>query len=208
MNININDKIFNWTIVSDEKIIKSANGENYKFYNLQCQCNKIISIRKDRLKKAYEIGPYKELNINCRECSIINKINLNAELMMSSKVYNHYKRGAKNREIDFNITPEMALYFFKQNCYYCGQEPSNVFLLQRTMVNGKTFTYSGIDRIDSLKGYEEGNMVSCCKWCNFSKNNRDQKDFLEWTERLYNFQVQRLSREGVPASAGKQEIPL
>jgi len=47
------------------------------------------------------------------------------------------------------------------------------------------YVYSGIDRLDSSKGYEPGNVVPCCKQCNWAKNDIAYDKFLEWIERVH-----------------------
>lgn len=64
-----------------------------------------------------------------------------------------YKNNAHKRDIPFNLTIEQLAEFWQQPCGYCGSEIETV----------------GIDRIDSSKGYEEGNLISCCGRCNEMK---------------------------------------
>jgi hypothetical protein len=47
------------------------------------------------------------------------------------------------------------------------------------------FTYNGIDKIDSGKGYTVNNVVSCCKKCNFAKSNMSQGEFIKWIRKVY-----------------------
>ncbi len=44
--------------------------------------------------------------------------------------------------------------------------------------------YNGVDRVDSLKGYVEGNVRSCCKECNVFKFALSEKDFLDGVARI------------------------
>lgn len=54
-------------------------------------------------------------------------------------------------------------------CHYCG-----------------TTSKIGIDRIDSLGGYEEGNVVPCCTTCNMMKRTMSVDDFFSHIKRIYN----------------------
>lgn len=63
----------------------------------------------------------------------------------------------------------------KQKCYYCEGGLSN----QRG-----DFTYNGLDRVDSNLRYIHGNVVPCCKWCNFAKKNLTLNQFAIWVNRL------------------------
>lgn len=43
----------------------------------------------------------------------------------------------------------------------------------------------GVDRVDSNKPYEEGNIVNCCMRCNQAKNDMSVEDFKEHITRIY-----------------------
>ena len=62
-----------------------------------------------------------------------------------------------------------------QNCCYCGHPPAN-----RHKSATSIFVYNGIDRIQSNRGYEEGNVAPCCKVCNRAKSDMSVAEFLAW----------------------------
>jgi len=96
-------------------------------------------------------------------------------------VVSKYKRDAKNRNLVFNLSKEQCFKLFAGDCHYCGTEPSN----KATYRPGATsFTYNGIDRIDSSKGYEPSNVVSCCRACNNAKMVMSQLEFAVWIQRV------------------------
>lgn len=88
------------------------------------------------------------------------------------------KAGARHRKIKFDLTLEHSAKLVSQKCHYCGSEPSEVFRKTKT---------NGIDRIDSSLGYIKNNVVPCCKFCNFAKNDSSHKDFVDWIKRLVIF---------------------
>lgn len=61
---------------------------------------------------------------------------------------------------------------FHSPCFYCGRSDVN-----QRKYRGSEFGYSGIDRIDSDRGYVPDNVVACCKPCNYAKNKLSQIDF-------------------------------
>lgn len=68
------------------------------------------------------------------------------------------------------ITQERFVEWYKsqqKKCFYCGITPE---LMQKIMdkYNNRVYRMT-VDRIDSSKGYEEGNMVLCCLRCNHIK---------------------------------------
>jgi hypothetical protein len=102
------------------------------------------------------------------------------------QVYKTYKHSAKIKGFEFLLSEE---YFFKltsDNCFYCGESPSNI---NKNTFNNGDYVYNGIDRVDSSKGYIEGNVVPCCKTCNYAKRRMASKDFLDWVERVYNHSI-------------------
>ena len=88
------------------------------------------------------------------------------------------KAGAHHRKIKFGLTLKYAAALVSQNCHYCGAAPAVIFRKTKT---------NGIDRIDSSLGYVKTNVVPCCKFCNFAKNNCSHKNFIDWIDRLVTF---------------------
>ncbi len=101
-------------------------------------------------------------------------------------VFDQYVINAKSRNFLFSLSFEQALILFLAPCYYCGVEKSN------TIGRGiRAFQYNGIDRVDSSKGYEEGNIVPCCRDCNFAKGKKSRDDFLAWAKRVAEYSEKR-----------------
>lgn len=94
-----------------------------------------------------------------------------------------YKRHAKRRGFDFLLSESDVINLIKQNCYYCGDPPLNI-KKTKNYLNG--FVYSGIDRVNSRKGYTIENSVPCCEQCNKAKMAISKNDFLAWIKKVYN----------------------
>jgi len=79
------------------------------------------------------------------------------------------------------------LLIFK-NCFYCDSPPSQ-FIYDRysknKIISDKFIIVNGIDRIDSNKGYEEGNVRPCCKHCNTAKNTLSENQFKDLISKIY-----------------------
>src|SRR5208282_755064 len=69
-------------------------------------------------------------------------------------------------------------------CNYCGELPSRT----KTMT-GEVFSYNGIDRVDSSRGYVRRNVVSCCSICNRAKSDSPVEVFLAWATRIAAYQA-------------------
>ena len=87
----------------------------------------------------------------------------------------YYRAKAQEREIPFNLSLEQVEGLINHPCYYCESPPNN----KRTTKYWE-LVYSGIDRIDSDRGYETTNVVPCCIICNKAKNDLGLGDFVRW----------------------------
>lgn len=98
------------------------------------------------------------------------------------KLFRDYYNGAKQRNLEFKLNEEQFKEFTTKDCFYCGREPYNIRYNQS---KSEGYLYTGIDRIDSSKGYIENNIVPCCTICNKMKSNIKSEDFLN-TVKLIN----------------------
>ena len=96
-------------------------------------------------------------------------------------VYENIKRGAIRRGLVLDLTKEQVRILAKKPCYYCGCSPKQV---SKSYGRGD-FIYNGLDRIDNTIGYLLGNVVPCCKKCNFAKNTMPINVFREWIVSAY-----------------------
>lgn len=64
------------------------------------------------------------------------------------------RRQAAGRSLPFTLTLEQYMEAITPECAYC----DGFF--------GKVIQGTGLDRLDNSRGYEPGNIVSCCKTCN------------------------------------------
>jgi hypothetical protein len=77
-----------------------------------------------------------------------------------------------------NITQSQHWTLIEPNvCYYCGKHLHE--------------TGSGLDRIDSAKGYDFDNVRACCKHCNKAKSNLTEYDFIKLVNAIYNNLVEK-----------------
>ena len=97
-------------------------------------------------------------------------------------VFRSYKARAKKYGRAFTLSREHFYELLSGDCFYCGTGPSN----RSTYYDAdKPFEYNGVDRIDSSKGYEDGNVVPCCKRCNFMKSDMSTDEFLTRVKTIY-----------------------
>jgi len=160
---------------------------------LVCSCGNKTSVpvfRANRIRKSS--GEWR-----CKECAskavgLINRGRIasnripNAGGGFNSLFYSYAKR-AKKQDLAFNISKELFSSMTKCLCHYCGSEPN-----AEKWSNGDTskragilpYIYNGIDRIDSNKGYEVGNILTCCKVCNYMKLDHDYDFFIGHIDKI------------------------
>jgi hypothetical protein len=101
-----------------------------------------------------------------------------------NRTYSKYKKGAKKRNLIFDLTKEEFMNLTQENCYYCDIKPHRV---QKKEPDNGSFIYNGIDRLDNTKGYTIDNCVPCCSICNYAKLTMTEQDFYAWICRVYDF---------------------
>jgi len=113
-------------------------------------------------------------------CGCWKKNQLPQGIGAKKSVLHGYTKAAKRNKLPFKLSFDEFVSMTQLDCFYCGEKPS------RTEERAKagSFTYNGIDRIDSTKGYVKGNIVPCCSTCNYIKSNMDQKDFFAQIEKI------------------------
>jgi hypothetical protein len=86
-----------------------------------------------------------------------------------------YRTSARVRELPFELTEDQFKAITSCNCSYCGAPPAQR-VQQSTLA--PAYTYNGVDRIDSSRGYVFGNCVACCTMCNRMKMDYPAIDFV------------------------------
>jgi hypothetical protein len=81
-----------------------------------------------------------------------------------------YIKGAKNRNIEWKLTEEEFLSFWKQDCFYCGDKIETI----------------GIDRKNNESYYSIDNTVPCCSICNKMKMDLSFEEFSKKIKQIVN----------------------
>lgn len=88
-------------------------------------------------------------------------------------IWNHYVKSAQKRGIDFTLPKTIFNELILQACFYCTYR--------------KEDEVNGIDRIDNNRGYAEGNVVTCCQFCNLAKGTQHPQEFIDKMKAIYKF---------------------
>ena len=170
-------------------ISKTRGNKGQIRYDCICDCGNTHTVSGESIRSG------KSKSCGCLKKTYIPKtFNKNREHAILKVQYSHLKR--RNNKIDSNakcITFEKFYTLSKSKCHYCGLEHSKT-LLDRTnetkdtkLISDTIVCVNGIDRVDSSKGYVEGNVVSCCKYCNAAKNTMSRDEFFKWIKRVYEY---------------------
>ena len=113
----------------------------------------------------YVFGETKNLKIiqRCSKCKINDP--------PREYPYSIYKKSAKKRGLQFNISKEEVINLVSNKCHYCGE------------MNEKK--ENGIDRVDNNIGYIINNCVSCCSVCNYMKGELSKIDFIKYCKNIF-----------------------
>ena len=101
-----------------------------------------------------------------------------------------YKKRAQYSGLDFKLEKERFVQIVSLDCHYCGDAPANQ--RRSRAQNRKKLFYSGIDRVDNNQGYIEGNVVPCCKTCNYMKSNNTIDQFISHVQKVTEHVKKRL----------------
>lgn len=97
-----------------------------------------------------------------------------------NQAYKSYKVAAQKRNLEFSLTKNEFHAIVKQNCHYCGSEPSMIKKSNAIHREVIPYTHNGIDRKDNLMGYSLDNSLPCCSICNHAKHTLNYDEFKEW----------------------------
>ncbi|MCO6500053.1 MAG: hypothetical protein J5I47_06710 [Vicingus serpentipes] len=160
------------------KYIESKNKK--RFYLCKCDCGNEVKITVDNLRSG------NSSSCGCLAKELLLKRNKENRLPDNGSVWNlFYKRHIRN-STDRNLENYLSLEEWKnivsENCHYCGDSP-----IEKTHQNLHGSIYiNGLDRINNDLGYTTDNVVPCCEWCNKMKLDKNQSDFLNKIEKIWN----------------------
>jgi hypothetical protein len=188
--INLVGLKFGRLLVISKNEIKGNNRQIR--WDCKCDCGNKHSVTGESLRS----GKSKSCGCLLKEARHVKNKNSDREKAMLLLIYSPLKKRHRqkfNNEnyIDFELFKKLSL----SNCFYCNSEPLNTQpdVRYETRCNKKeklvitdfVLKYNGIDRIDSSKGYELNNVVSCCKNCNSAKMELSIIDFKNQIKKIY-----------------------
>lgn len=168
-------KFGRWTVIR-----RSFPNGNKKQPKWLCKCE--CGTEKTIIGQSLRVGTSR--SCGCLNSEATSKRNrLEYGLAIKRRIFGNYKRMAKKRGINFELNFKYFIELTQKDCKYCGRKQNNIRMEKKT---NDIFLYNGIDRIDNTKGYIIGNVVPCCKICNYAKHNLTLQEFKDWVGKIYN----------------------
>lgn len=157
---DIENQEFNWL-----KVIKKTGFKKYNSIEWECECkcgNKTFATTK-QLKSGDKKSCGCSRDLQWKGCGEI-----------SGTYWGRLQSGAKKRGLEFTITIEYAWELFLKQDGKCKLSRINLFFFKKRIDQQN----ASLDRIDSTKGYIEGNVQWLHKKVNNMKNVQDQLEFI------------------------------
>jgi len=157
-------------------VLRAVPGRRCTEWMVRCICGKKKRLVRHRILVSKSCG--------CMTAGFIAARNRKHVHPAQTAVYWQYRRDALKRKLRWGLSRETFLKLTQLPCNYCGELPSRT----KTMT-GEVFSYNGIDRVDSSRGYVRRNVVSCCSICNRAKSDSPVEVFLAWATRIAAYQA-------------------
>ncbi len=156
----------------------AGNRGVYPLFECSCSCGNIKNVFSCNLvrKNTKSCGCLKKeaMQKGQRKIKDLNSAKRLIPFHPENYLLSYYRINAERRNLHFQIGSETFSKFIHLPCSYCGREKASV--VRR---HGVEFKYNGLDRVDNKVGYFEGNLRTCCKFCNRMKGIFSKDFFLE-----------------------------
>jgi hypothetical protein len=144
-----------------------------------CDCGKVV------LATSHALETHHIRSCGCLKIALLKIRDANLVLPEKQGQINHviagYQRAAAKRNLEWALTGRHCVDLLQASCHWCGSPPNTKHKPNKYQ---EPFIHSGIDRLDSSKGYTINNCVSACWICNRAKGTLSEKEFIEWIYRL------------------------
>lgn len=164
-------------LVEDMKITEKSKDRSYRCI-CKCDCGRIADVNTNYLMRGLrKTCGHEECEFHRQDYtnSGENNVRFTGYKEISGQKWSSYRCGAERRGLDFLITIEYVWDLFLKQDRKCGLTGLDIFF-------GKTNTSestASLDRIDSSKGYVEGNVMWVHKDINKMKMDLDKIEFIK-----------------------------
>lgn len=153
--------------------IGHQGGGKHIRWKCRCDCgNEVI---------AYSTHLSKVLFAQCAECACKAR---RSELELKNYMWTNIKRGAINRDLEFDIERDWAYELFLRQNRRCALSGVEIGFAECAADYNQGKSTASLDRKDSSKGYTTSNVQWIHKAVNFMKGGMSDADLLEWCRRV------------------------
>lgn len=174
----VNSKFGEWTVL--EKAGHNKSGA--LLWKVSCTCGTIAFRTKNNLKHSNSCGCKTKERMSLARKGKPSTARKAYGVAAFNMLRRRYIFRSQEKGIEYNLSDEFLKETFAKDCHYCGQSPQSV--MRSKEIYGD-YIYNGLDRVDSLGGYTEDNVVPCCTRCNQMKSSITQKEFFDKIEAIY-----------------------
>jgi hypothetical protein len=171
-------KFGRWSVIEEVKDRPRING---RWWRLKCACGT------EKVDTISNIGPGHSLSCGCWKHDAQDHRLMDDGQSTRNMIRGLYKISARKRGLAWEITDALFDELTKGDCHYCGVPPCTT--RRKDSRSGSFVVYNGVDRKDSTLGYAEGNVVSCCKTCQYAKRSLPYAEFLSYLGRVVAFRT-------------------
>lgn len=182
------NKVGNVRVVNDWTLLNEFSEDGRRWYHVRCKCGYDGLRRKDHVDR----GRSKR----CKACSQTQtmKDHPNPAFVghphkgigdLGQTFWGRIQEGARKRDILFNIDISYAWSLFTGKCALSGVPINLSPAIENCGPDYSKFTAS-LDRIDSAKGYVEGNVQWVHKTVNYIKRDLPDQEFKNWCKLIAN----------------------
>jgi hypothetical protein len=170
-------------------VSQAPSKDNRSQWNCLCDCGItcVANGRSIRQGKRRSCGCLKrEVNKEKIKIAIQQNI-LPAGEASFNLLYATYRSSANARKLEFSLSKEEFKKLLDGDCFYCGKQP---FAVHKPQIGGG-YLYNGVDRQKNELGYVIGNVVSCCKYCNWMKSDFIEELFIQHCFDIVSYQTSK-----------------
>ena len=174
VEIEVGSQFGEWTVL-EQKSTKDSKGRYISILRVQYSCGLVKEVRKS--------GIVDGRSKSCRQCSSRRKNKNPGYGELGGSVIWHLKKGAKKRNLSWELTPEFLWNLFLEQDQRCALTGVDLHM-QRIRTSKIT---ASLDRIDNERGYEKGNVRWVHKRINVMRMDMNDAELLKWSRLLMEY---------------------
>jgi hypothetical protein len=145
-------------------------------WNCLCDCGKGRVVRTGDLRQGH---------VRSCGCLVLETRRSPAGEAGFRRLMDSYRRNARKKGMIWDLSPARFRQLTSSSCWFCGAPPSLTMTHHHKAADPTArayaaYSYNGVDRFVNELGYVDGNVVACCKTCNFRKGAANGYAFLAW----------------------------